>query len=149
MSGVRNNSAVSLVSCTLAAFIYFAFSDGRRDICRYRQAMPPLRAKKPWVQISFSLPVAGTSCMLAHATESPTPAAIQDLDYEFYSTVLGETASDSEAGKKPADTIWVVGEVDEEDPLVARLRQEHGNVRIAVGAPVPAVCTLLLFFCLR
>lgn len=48
----------------------------------------------------------------------------QDLSYEFYAAVLRD-ADD-------AEIIWIVGEFGKDDPLVARLKREHQNVRKAV-----------------
>lgn len=58
------------------------------------------------------------------------PTTAQDLKYEFYEAVLRD-AADSAAGKP--ETVWVVGEFDDGEPLFQRLQQEHGNVKKAVS----------------
>eukprot|EP00752_Nemacystus_decipiens_P012193 g10810.t1 len=52
----------------------------------------------------------------------------KDLTYEFYEAVLRD-AADSTAGTP--ETVWVVGEFDDGEPLFQRLQQEHGNVKKA------------------
>lgn len=53
----------------------------------------------------------------------------QDLEYEFYEAVLRDTAGSAAT----AETVWVVGEFDEDDLLFRRLQQDHGNVKKAVS----------------
>ncbi|CAN0248487.1 unnamed protein product [Ectocarpus sp. 8 AP-2014] len=52
----------------------------------------------------------------------------KDLDYEFYEAVLRD-AAESAAG--PPETVWVVGEFDDEEPLFKSLQQDHPNVKRA------------------
>ncbi|CBJ33114.1 alpha-1,2-fucosyltransferase, putative [Ectocarpus siliculosus] len=52
----------------------------------------------------------------------------KDLDYEFYEAVLRD-AAESAAG--PPETVWVVGEFNDEEPLFKRLQQDHPNVKRA------------------
>lgn len=54
----------------------------------------------------------------------------QDLDYEFYDAVLRDTAVAAEGGP---ETIWIVGEFGDDDPLMDHLQKKHGNVRKAVS----------------
>ena len=51
------------------------------------------------------------------------------MKYEFYEAVLRD-AADSTAGKP--ETVWVVGEFDDGEPLFQRLQQGYGNVKRAV-----------------
>lgn len=60
----------------------------------------------------------------------PRPRRTKDLKFEFYEAVLRDAAG-SAAGKP--ETVWVVGEFDDEEPLFQRLQQEHGNVKKAVS----------------
>ena len=59
-------------------------------------------------------------------TETMLRVPRQDLKYEFYDAVLRDVTE--------VETVWIVGEFGADDPLVARLRQGHHNVRKAVRA---------------
>lgn len=60
----------------------------------------------------------------------------QDLKYEFYEAVLRD-AADSAAGRP--ETVWIVGEFGDDEPLFQRLQQEHGNVKKAVSRSRPTL----------
>lgn len=58
-----------------------------------------------------------------------TLVAPQDLDFAYYDKVLRDVAASSQG--RP-ENVWVVGEFDENNPLVTRLKEEH-DVKIAVS----------------
>lgn len=62
--------------------------------------------------------------VLVSTTDTLLRVPQQDLKYEFYDAVLRDATE--------VETVWIVGEFGADDPLVARLRQEHQNVRKAV-----------------
>eukprot|EP00903_Cladosiphon_okamuranus_P021086 g19369.t1 len=54
----------------------------------------------------------------------------KDLEYEFYEAVLRD-AAESSAGQP--ETVWVVGEFGDDEPLFQQLQREHGHVKKAEG----------------